>query len=302
MEGLIVQSNANSLDSAYSIAGCPLCSLAATLYRVVDGVDYFDCRNCDLLFADPAVLARIDSGDFIRHYDDDYWTSELRSARDRSYGSSLARVAESLLYCTIPVKNFLDIGTGPGYLLDALSLYLPCSAAVFHGVERFPPVEEERSNHPNYHCADLADIGLTFECGVCIEVFEHLTPTMARGMAAALLRCSVPGSFFIFNTGLTDYVRNEDPGYLDPHRRGHVLAWSVTAAKRIFEPLGFLVHPLPGKTWAFAVELPSLNSRALLPLQDRIWTAEARNVAILQDPDMGEVMMILGRESARAYN
>ncbi|WP_049440737.1 methyltransferase domain-containing protein [Stenotrophomonas maltophilia] len=301
MEDLVVPSEELAEQGTLPTASCPLCSSGAPLYRIVDGVDYFDCPDCDFIFADPIVLTRIDVGEFIRDYDVDYWTSELQSARDRSYGSSLARVGEALLYCTIPVRRFLDIGSGPGYLLDALSRYLPYSADVFHGVEKFPPPDDERSPHPNYHCMDLADVGMSFECGVCVEVFEHLTPSMARSMASALLNCSVPGSLFIFNTGLTDYVRHEDPGYLDPYRRGHIVAWSITAARRVFEPLGFVVHPLRGKTWAFAVELPNAKPRALLPLQDRIWSAEPENLAILHDPEMGEVMMILGRESARAY-
>ncbi|MDQ7306850.1 methyltransferase domain-containing protein [Stenotrophomonas sp. Sm3119] len=296
------------LDSVRTVKGptavCPLCSTDGPLFDRVDRVDYFTCPECDLIFADPRVLAQIDAGEFIRDYDDSYWLRELQSARDRSYGSSLARVGEALLYCTIPVKRFIDIGTGPGYLLDALRAYLPSHSAVFHGVEKFPPEPDARSSHPNYHCADLADLAdrrMTFECGVCVEVFEHLTPDMARAMAAALWKCTVPGSLFIFNTGLTDYVRNEDRGYLDPRQRGHILAWSVTAARRVFQPLGFVVHPLPGKTWAFVVERPHEHPREQLPLRDRIWSAEPANLGILRDPEMGEVMMVLGRESARAY-
>lgn len=283
------------------LAECPLCQGAASRFRVVDGVTYHVCAACDFIFADPDLLHRIDRGLATREYDDHYWAAELASARQRSYGSSLARLAEALLYCTIPVQRFIDIGTGPGYLLDAVAHYLPHSAARFYGVEKFPPLAQHRTRSPNYICADLVDVSMAFECGICVEVMEHLTPAMARGVAEAMAGISVPGSLFLFNTGLTDYVLNEDPDYLDPYVRGHITCWSVSAARRIFEPSGFEVRALPGKTWAFIVEMPGPSARMKLPVGDRIWTAEPENIAILSSIETGELMYILGRESARAY-
>lgn len=279
---------------------CPLCTAVAERFRLIDGVTYFECKQCDFIFADRVLLARVDAGESLRRYDDSYWQDELSAARDRSYGSSLARAAEALLYCSIPVKRFVDIGTGPGYLLDALASFLPSSSDKFYGVEKYPPKEEERSSHPNYLCADLRDVGVKFECGVCIEVLEHLTPKMAENLAKAIAEVSLPGSLFLFNTGLTDYVRNEDSQYLDPYRRGHITCWSVTSAKMVFEKEGFAVHALPGKTWAFVVEW-SPPPGAGNCIRDRIWTALEENKAILSDPKTGKVMYLLGLESARAY-
>lgn len=283
------------------VADCLLCSESSRHLRDVDGVAYYECTVCDFIFADPELIARIDQGLASREYDDDYWHAELASARQRSFGSSMARLAEALLYCTVPVNRFIDIGTGPGYLLDAVSRHLPARADVFYGVEKFPPLPEYRTRNSNYICADLMDVGMKFECGVCVEVLEHLTPAMAKGLAAAMANASVPGSLYLFNTGLTDYVRQEDPSYLDPFKRGHVTCWSVQAARRVFEPEGFLVRPLAGKSWAFVVEMPGAPDRMDVPLGDRIWTAEPGNIDILSDPTMGDVMYILGRESARAY-
>lgn len=288
-------------DRKQAAAACPLCRGEGGLYADVERVPYFTCTTCDFIFADPAMLARIDAGEAVREYDGDYWQAELASARQRAWGSSLARAAEALLYCSIPVRNFLDVGTGPGYLLDALSTYLPSHRDRFHGVEKFPPAAPDRSTHPNYIASDLADVDGTFECGTCIEVIEHLTPAMARELAAAMAKVSAPGALYVFNTGLTDYVRSEDPGYLDPWRRGHITAWSVRAATRVFTPAGFTVHPIGGKTWAFAIErLPAQSARPG-PLRDRIWFAPEDNRRLLTDPDMGEVIYLLGLESARAY-
>lgn len=266
---------------------------------MVDGVAYFECRSCDFIFADPELLKEVDAGNPPRRYNSDYWANEVASARERSFGSSLARSAEALLYCRIPVNRFVDIGTGPGYLLDALSTYLPSHRDRFYGVEKFPPSLEERSKHENYLCADLGDVGVKFECGVCIEVIEHLTPKMAENLASAIASVSVPGSLFLFNTGLTDYVRHENPGYLDPYGRGHITCWSTKSAAIVFEKYGFTVRPLRGKAWAFVIEwLPAVADVALA---DRIWSAPPQNTALLSDPAMGDVMYILGRESARAY-
>lgn len=293
--------NEGSISVSISCA-CVLCGRLAGYYRDVDEVAYFECAGCDFIFADPALIVAMDAGNAPRNYDLDYWKAELESARQRAYGASLARVAEALLYCRVPVKHFIDIGTGPGYLLDALALHLPSHRDCFHGVELFPPDPQVRSKSANYYVADLADLGMQFECGVCIEVLEHLTPVMAKSLAASMWATSVEGSLYIFNTGLTSYVRSEDPGYLDPYMRGHVTCWSVTAARRIFEPAGFLVHEIPGKTWAFVVERPVPGLISAGTVVDRIWTALPANRELLCDPQMGEVMYLLGRESARAYS
>jgi len=279
---------------------CVLCGRTAAHFRQVDGVEYYECDHCDFIFADPELLARIDAGLPCRDYDEDYWQAELASARERSYGSSLARSAEAMLYCRLPITRFLDIGTGPGYLLDALSTYLPSNRARFFGVEKFPPADEYQTRHENYLRSDLADVEEKFECGVCVEVIEHLTPAMAHNLASALAAVSVPGSLFLFNTGLTDYVKHEDGAYLDPYRRGHITSWSVTAAKAVFGPVGFNVHPLPGKTWAFVIERSGGDDEGL-PMPNRIWSPAPSNLGILNDPAMGSVMYLLGLESARAY-
>lgn len=278
---------------------CPLCHSRAAKFSVIQEVIYLECLKCDFIFADPDLLEKVDAGIPLRQYDEAYWLAELASARERSYGSSLARLAEAVLYCRIPVNKVIDIGTGPGYLLDAIAAHLPSKSRHFYGVEKFPPEPGLRTVHPNYRCADLADIPEKFECGVCIEVLEHLTPRMAEGLADAMCDVAVDGSLFLFNTGLTQYVRKEDPGYLDPYGRGHITCWSVTAARRVFEPRGFRVHPLRGKAWAFVLEFGGMPTPGVV--EDRVWTAPEHNKQLLQDASMGSLLYILGRESARAY-
>lgn len=278
---------------------CPLCAGIGKPFTLIDGVKYFECVRCDFIYANPELLASVDRGEPLRKYDESYWQAELDAAKDRSYGSSLARFAEVALYSRIPIRRFIDIGTGPGFLLDALGLYLPSHQAKFFGVEKFPPQKEYRSSHPNYRECDLGALEEKFECGLCIEVLEHLTPAMAKSLAAALVKVSVEGSIFLFNTGLTEYVKKEDPQYLDPFGRGHITCWSVKAAEVLFGPYGYQVYALRGKSWAFVLEYS--RDRCKVPMEDRIWTASEHNRGLLRDPLMGSAMYILGLESARAY-
>ena len=219
-------------------------------------------------------MREVDDGIFKRNYDANYWQAELSAAKERSYGPALARVSELLLYARKPVQRFIDIGAGPGFLLDALSLYLPTSKDKFWGVELFPPLEH--TAHANYFIGSLDDIGGTFDAGVCIEVFEHLTPSMLRILAKSLASKSTEDSIYLINTGLPSFVRHEDPTYLDPYGRGHVASYSLKAIELMFNPHGFRVLPLSGKTWAYLLEYkPSV--KATLPAQDRIWTADRHN-------------------------
>ena len=234
---------------------CPLCAAGSELFRVVDTISYYECSACEFIFADPSLLDSIDSGKAARIYDSSYWEAELVSARDRAFGASLARAAEAILYTRPPISRFIDICSGPGYLLDALERHLPHATHRFFGVERYPPPLEFRTSHPNYCVGDLASLAPgKFQSGVCIEVLEHLTPKMARNLAGDLSGISDQDALYVFNTGLVPFVKKEDPDYLDPFHRGHITVWSVRAARHIFEPAGFSVLQIPGKTWAFAVQ------------------------------------------------
>lgn len=275
---------------------CSVCGGEAALWRNVDGFDYSDCSHCDCIAIAAEGVAMLDAGAFPRNYSESYWQAEVASSKDRSWGVGLARSAEAMLYCKRPIHKFLDIGTGPGMLLDALSTYLPSSAGKFFGVELFPP--EKHSQHPGYRIGALADQPDKFDCGVCIEMIEHLTPSMLRGLIGALAERSNDQALYIFNTGLSNYTRHEDTGYIDPLNRGHVISWGFPALREIFEPLGFKIWPLRGKSWAFAAEYQSVDE---MDPADRIWYVSPENRALLCDPLMGSVMYLLGMETARAY-
>jgi len=213
----------------------------------------------------------------------------------------ICQYPECLLYlCRSHVVEEQDIGTGPGYFLSAVEKYLPSRKSVFYGIEKFPPPEQYRVKSENYIIGNIASLPGKFDCGMCIEVLEHLTPNMVKTLFADLARISTPGALYIFNTGMPEYVLKENPAYLDPFNRGHIASYSVEAIKILAEKTGFTIFPIRGKTWAFVAEYMS-KSNAREDITDRIWKPVESNLRILSDAEMGSVLKILGLETARAY-
>jgi hypothetical protein len=281
---------------------CLVCLRGPTaFYREVEGVAYFRCEPCGSLFADPDFISKVESGEVV-NYRSPYWDSELKAARERNTGASLARVAETIRFCRIPVRRLIDIGTGAGGLLDALSELLPEMSDRFYGIELFPPAPALRSLHRNYRLGTLDGMAETFEAGVCIEVIEHLTPSMLRGLVAQLARRAASGALFLFNSAQPSFVEQHDPGYLDPRGRGHIVSYSVAGATRIFAESGFHLIPLPGRDWAFLAEFsdtpPKLGIDAMF---ERLWSPNPDNMAMLAGAKYGQLMISMGLESARAY-
>lgn len=280
---------------------CVVCeSLDATPFRVVQDVQFFECSSCGTLFADPAFLNDVENGT-IENYEHGYWEQELSAARERSYGGSLQRLAETLIFCRLPVRHFVDIGAGPGYLLDAAATALPAASDMFYGVELYPPEPSVRSKHHNYTIGSLRTVGKCFEAGVCIEVIEHLTPAMLDALARELASVSVPGSLYLFNSGQPEFVKLEDPGYLDPRGRGHIMSYSVKAAASIFGQYGFTTSPFPGRRWAFLVEYQAHRDEQLTreTLEKRLWSPLAENAAVLAQGSLGSLLYCAGRDGAR---
>jgi len=280
---------------------CAVCDAdAAQPYRDVDGVAYFRCGTCGSLFAHPDFLARIEAGG-ASVYAADYWRDELSSARERCFGPAVLRVAETIAYCRPPIDAFIDIGAGTGWLLDALDTLLPEAIDRFHAVERYPPPPPHRTANPNYVVGTLADLRRTFDAGVCIEVIEHLTPATLRALVAQLAAVSRPGSLYLFNSGQPEFVAREDPAYLDPHRRGHIVSYSLAGADSIFAPAGFNVIALPGRTWAFLAEFGPKQPVDAEGLIARLWQPVPENLAMLRSARFGELMRVAALDTARAY-
>jgi hypothetical protein len=279
---------------------CPICQHEAGLLREVHGVAYFRCRKCESFFADPDFLAAVDAG-AVENYRHSYWEHEISAARERSFGPGVARMAETLRMARTPVRRALDIGAGPGFLLDALAELVPSLAERVHGVELFPPPQEMRSRSPNYHLGSIADLEGTFDAGVCIEVIEHLTPTHLAGLLRQLAEKSSPGALYFFNSGQPSFVERADPGYLSPYYFGHLVVWSIAGARVMFEPAGFNVIALPGRDWAFLAEFGPPRAVGLDTLLDWLWRPAPENIALVRNDRFGPLFETLGLECARCY-
>ncbi len=275
---------------------CPVCTSVGVgeTYCVVDDFTYYRCAVCESIFIEPEVIIAMDRGEQLRGYDQNYWQSELRAARQRSRSDGLARAGEAILYARREVRRFLDVGAGPGYLLDQLGLLLPAHADLFHAVEMFPP--EEHSSHPNYVIGAAADLQGPFDAGVCIEVIEHLTPAMLTELIKGLALISEADSIWLFNTGMPDYVRHEDPGYLDPRKRGHIISYGLPGLRKLFESHGFRVSELPGKSFAFIVEYRPTAS--LSDFSERFYAPLPANKKLL---NIAGLLYLAAFESARSY-
>lgn len=283
---------------------CPLCQNrnALPLIKSIKEFSYHHCLDCDFIFIDEEILSRIDGGEHLFKYHDEYWKEELESAKERAWGSAIARMSECFHYCRIPISKFIDIGTGPGYFLDAVDHFLPDSSKLFYGWEIYPPLKKFQTKHENYHTCDLANINLNFQAGLCMEVIEHITPNQVYNLLRDLKDKIDDGAFFIFNTGLVEYVLKEDLDYLDPIKRGHICVWSVKALNILLNDLGYFCHPIGKKTWAVGIEYKAKKeANSDENIVNRIWSILPENRKILEDKNSGTVIKILGLESARAY-
>jgi SAM-dependent methyltransferase len=279
---------------------CPICQHEASLLREVHTVAYFKCLKCGSFFAHPDFLAAVDAGG-VENYRDFYWEEEISAARERSFGAGVVRMAETLRMARRPVGRILDIGSGPGFLLDALAELVPSLAERVHGVELFPPPPHERSLSSNYHVGSIADLEGIFDAGVCIEVIEHLTPTILASLLRQLAAKSSPGALYFFNSAQPSFVETVDRNYLDPYRRGHLVAWSVAGARVIFERAGFNVIALPGRDWAFLAEFGPPRVVDLKTLVDWLWRPAPENIALVRNDRFGPLFETLGLECARCY-
>ena len=280
---------------------CILCGgLKSKYFRTIEDINYFECGDCKSLFADPEFIHQIHSD--TSHYNETYWKNEVFASKERSFGSSVNRVSEVFLYSRVPIKRFIDIGTGPGYLLDALSVLAPNYKDIFYGCEVFPPPPQFRTQHENYKVGTISDLEGKFSAGVCIEVIEHLSPDTLKELIKQLAEVSDDKAIYYFNSAQPSFVKNVDPNYLDPFVRGHIVSYSLKALKPIFGAYGFTLIELPGRDWCFLVEYNSdgnlTDSEGLL---NRLWRAVPENISILKDNGFGPLMYSIGLESARCY-
>ena len=278
-----------SLDESY----CQICKSSKHINWFDE--EFLECKQCDFIFWSKDNSEEVSTS---TSYGENYWNAELASAHDRAWGVSVARAAEVVLLAKIPIKKFLDIGTGSGDFLDAMNYFLPNKDIVFVGIEKYPPRKEFQSENKGYKQGwlDLLEEN-DFDGGIRIEVLEHLTVNQVEGLFDLLAQKSKDNSIFMFNTGLTDYVKDEDPGYLDPLIRGHVSIWSVKAIAKLVSRFGWQIYKIPNRKWAFLAEKSDFRDEDFI---SRIWNPLPQNLSALEGVEQSNLLHILGRDGLRA--
>ncbi len=278
---------------------CPICLSLKNidLFLPCNIGNFFECRSCDFIFFFNDAAAGSSIGNPI-NYEDLYWAEELLAAKNRAFGVSIARAAEVFILARKPIKNFLDIGTGPGFFLDAILKYLPDSDATFLGVEMFPPENQFQTTHPGYRTGWLDQFDdESLDGGICIEVLEHLSSSEVKDLFSLLFIKATNGATFMFNTGLTEYVKNEDMAYLDPTVRGHISLCPVNALRNLVSDVGWTFSPIPNRSWAFLAEK---CPEAQVELSTRVWNPVPENVKAICGSSNSQLLYLLGRDSLRA--
>jgi hypothetical protein len=281
------------------MAVCPVCTSQSHVHTRAGGFEYFSCSGCGILHVENAVLREIDAGMQIVKYSPEYWEMELFAAEERSRSVGVIRLAEAIFLCRRPVQSVIDIGTGTGRLLEQFERLLPNNSKHIWGVELFPPPIHQRTESSQYVVGTVSSMSpRIFDAGLCMEVVEHLTPLMVHGMLTEIANRSNEGACYVVNTGLADFVRNEDPGYLDPVKRGHIVAWTVAAFNILGKPLGLTATSLPGRSWAFLLE-KTVNAQ---DIESRLYAPLIENMQFLADGKQGmSLLSTAAAEAARGY-
>jgi|688.fasta_scaffold306267_2 SAM-dependent methyltransferase len=283
---------------------CEVCQSGSLMREplvVVEDVPYHQCDSCGSILVPDSHKFDLQRS---QKYDAAYWEFETRSSQERSFGSTICRIAETILYCRVPINDFIDIGCGPGYTLDAVATLLPKYVDRFTGVELNPPPPEYRTNNKNYKIGSVGDLPNTFQAGICIEVIEHLSPSILEKLVEELAAKSLPGSLYYFNSSQPEKVIRDEYEYLDPYSRGHIASYSLKGLSSLFGRHNFSIIPLFGRDWAFLAEYNTDQAERVDKadqLLQRVWTPCQENKDILTNGGFGPVMYTMAIESARCY-
>jgi len=186
---------------------CPLCSSGGTRFQLErDGIRYFHCSRCELLFVDP--VQRPDFEEERRRYE-----SHRNRPTDPAYRRFLRRLADPVMERVAPGSTGLDYGSGPGPTLSRIL------------TEAGRPTRD----YDPFFAPDRGALGARYDFVTCSETAEHFhNPGVEFRRIDGLLR---PGGWFGLMTGIvgpeTDLVSwwyLRDPTHVAFYSAG-TLAW-----------------------------------------------------------------------------
>jgi cyclopropane fatty-acyl-phospholipid synthase-like methyltransferase len=234
-------------------------------------------------------------------YDENYWESEANSALERARSGSLERFLELVVLSRIPIRSWLDMGTGGGQLLDEVNKLF---GDVFEqrGIELYPPGVQFRTKHEGFIIGEFEDLkNVEFDAITSIEVLEHLDPQEARKMFENIERLLTNGGIALINSGNDLYVEYEDLGYLDPIYRGHNYIYSLDSVQLLIKDLKLKLIRRSNSNWSFFLQKVDNFVPQLTSVKECLWTTHPFNRQLLYKVQNNDLLFLLGRESLRVY-
>ncbi|KPJ85076.1 hypothetical protein AMJ57_04385 [Parcubacteria bacterium SG8_24] len=223
-----------------SRADCPVVTQEADR-RQNRSYTAFRCGRCNLLFLEDYREDRS------HLYDDDYGTWG-RSAGDReglvatvkraTFRRQLQRLMEVAALPSADGRRLLDVGTGPGYLLEAASglgfdVYgvEPSGYAADRAAERFPG---------RVHRGRLSEAGFgddVFDVVSLTDVLEHVSEPVT--LAAEVSRVLKPGGVaLIITPNAASWTRRLMGRYWFQYKYEHVMYWDAASLRHLLDRTG----------------------------------------------------------------
>lgn len=178
---------------------CPVCNNTAPVRLTKEGIDYFQCESCKMLFCQPLDQDGLVGG---QHEEGRAQQNDIR----------LSRVVTMLEGANRKEARILDFGTGHGLLPKHL---------MHHGynVDGYDAYNEEFSKIPENGAYDLV---------MCVECIEHTSPPFIE--IDFIRRKLKKNGLFYIETGFVDIASDDgieldDYFYIAPHS-GHSTIFS----------------------------------------------------------------------------
>lgn len=209
----------------------------------------------------------------------EYW-SQRPDLEDRYFARQVGEAVLEFVSCYAPLTGamVLDLGSGPGFLVDRLLTRGARAHAADVSERSIARLEKRLAGREGWLGARLLDgpsipwPNGTFDLICCLETIEHLTDVECAQTLAEARRVLKPSGKLLVTT--PNEERLEDNLTLCPncgsiyHRMQHLRSWSAAELADVLQQAGFEVRFCAG-----------LNFSASVPARQSLYTMSLRDVA-----------------------